>query len=295
MTTGDGIRTITLANGLLRFTARSAGTSGPIVLLLHGFPDNEGSFDMQLPALAAAGYRTVAVRMRGYELSSQPVDGDYRAARMAEDVLAWIDELGADKVHLVGHDWGSIIAQAAVAMAPERFASLALLAVPRLGPLGRLIRSDRGQFRRSLYGLFFQWRGVSDWWIRQANFAYLERLWRRWSPGWTMAQATLDAMKAVFAQPGVLAAALSYYRQNRDPGSAHLLRKSIEVPAMGLYGARDGCIGAGIFERAMPAADFPAGVHLHRIEGAGHFLHQEKPDEVNDLLVAWLEGLRAER
>ncbi|MBO9695243.1 MAG: alpha/beta hydrolase [Sphingopyxis sp.] len=258
--------------------------------MLHGFPDHERSFDAQLPVLAAAGHRAVAVRMRGYEPSSQPEDGDYRPVCMAEDVLGWIDELGAKKVHLVGHDWGSIIAQAAVAMAPERFASLVLIAVPRLGPLGRLIRSDRRQFRRSLYGLFFQWRGISDWWVRRANFVYLERLWRRWSPGWKIADATLDGMKAVFAQPGVLGAALSYYRQSRDPVSARLLRTPIGVPAMGLYGARDGCIGADIFERAMPAADFPAGLSLHRIEEAGHFLHLEQADEVNMLLLRWLDA-----
>lgn len=286
-------QTITLANGPLRFTARSLG-AGPLVLLLHGFPDSERSFDLQLPALAAAGYRAVAVRMRGYEPQSQPADGDYHTAAMARDVIAWIDGLGADRVHLVGHDWGAIVAQAAAAMAPERFLSLSILAVPRLGPLARLIRTDRQQRRRSLYGLFFQWAGISDFYVHWRSFAYLERLWRRWSPGWAIPAATLDEVKAVFGAPGVVPAALSYYRQGGDRrssagrSSARLLGSPLQVPVLGLCGTRDGCIGADIFHRSMPADDFPAGHRICEVADAGHFLHQERPEEVNALLLEWI-------
>ena len=282
-----------LENGSLRFTARSLGT-GPTVLLLHGFPDTECSFDLQLPALAAAGYRAIAVRMRGYEPQSQPADGDYHAAAMASDVIAWIDGLGTDRVHLVGHDWGSIVAQAAVAMAPGRFRSLAILAVPRLRPLARLIRTDKAQRRRSLYGLFFQWRGVSDFWVRWQNFAYLERLWRRWSPAWVPPPATFAGVRAVFRAPGVVRAALSYYRQGSDHRSsagrhsAKLLAIPLTVPVLGLCGERDGCIGTDIFRQSMPASDFPAGHDICEVADAGHFLHQERPQEVNRLLLTWI-------
>lgn len=289
------IERLVLNHGALRFSARAAG-QGQIALFLHGFPDNECSFDAQLRALALAGYRAVAVRMRGYEPSSQPADRDYHAVRMAEDVHSWIRQLGSRRVHLIGHDWGAIIAQAAVAMAPEKFASLSMLAVPRLGPFGRLVRSDRRQAFRSLYGALFQLPGLSDWVVGFARFAYLERLWRRWSPGWDIPPEALREMKAIFAGAGVTHAALSYYRQSRDTRSAagelslKLLRQPLRVPTLGIYGAQDGCIGADIYERAMPGCDFPAGLELRRIEGAGHFFHQEQPDLVSSLLVEWLDA-----
>lgn len=295
MTPDESITTIHLRHGALRFTARAAG-AGPLVLLLHGFPDSEHSFDAQLPALAAAGYRAVAPRLRGYEPSSQPADDNYHAVRMAEDVLAWIDEAGEQRVHLIGHDWGAIIAQAAVALAPDRFFSLAILAVPRLIPFGKLVRSDRAQFRRSLYGLFFQWRGIADRYVSLRKYRFLERLWRRWSPGWAIPACSLARMKAVFAEPGVVRAALSYYRQSRDHASpaghrtAQLLRKPLRVPTLGLYGAEDGCIGADIFKKAMPPTDFTAGLRLEKIDGAGHFFHRERPDAVNAILIDWLSA-----
>ena len=106
---------LTLKAGPLSFSAHAAG-AGPIVLLVHGFPDHAHSWRFQLPVLAEAGYRAVAPTLRGYEPSSQPADADYHIVRMAEDVVAWIDDLGGEPVHLVGHDWGAIIAYAAAMM-----------------------------------------------------------------------------------------------------------------------------------------------------------------------------------
>lgn len=294
-----GIEAITLRNGDLKFSARAAGT-GELALLLHGFPDNECSFDSQLLALAAVGYRAVAVRMRGYEPSSQPRDDDYHAVRMAEDVVGWIEQLGARRAHLIGHDWGSIIAQTAAALSPDKFASLSMLAVPRLRPFSKLARSDKRQAMRSLYGAFFQIPHISDWCVRLGHFAYLERLWHRWSPGWEIPDDTMREMKATFSRPGVTLAALSYYRQSRDTHSpagkltARLLRQPIGVPTLGVYGANDGCIGADIFVRSMPRQDFPAGLELRRIEGAGHFFHLEQPALVSSVLMEFLDANRAD-
>ena len=89
----SGIEQCTLTNGPLRFSARAMG-AGPVALCLHGFPDTLHTFDALLPALAEAGFRGVAVAMRGYEPQSQPADGDYHAVRLAEDVSAWVDQLG---------------------------------------------------------------------------------------------------------------------------------------------------------------------------------------------------------
>lgn len=293
MIDAEGIEQVTLEHGELRFTARIAG-SGPLVMFLHGFPDSEVSFDSQLRALSSEGFRAVAVRMRGYEPSSQPADDDYHAVRMAEDVLAWIAQLGETKVHLVGHDWGSLVAQAATSLAPQAISSLVMMAVPRLAPLAAFIRSDPAQARRSSYRRVINWGSIADLIVTAANFAYLGFLWRRWSPGWTIPPRLLAGMKQRFSEPGVVHAALAYYRQAQDRDSvagkqsAQLLLKPISVPTLGLYGANDGCIGAEIFERSMPPSDFLASLQMVRIDGAGHFFHLEQPNMINTLLLDWL-------
>ena len=119
---------MTLENGVLRHSAYGCGMSSnagqPLVVCLHGFPDTAQTFRGQLPVLVDAGYRAIAPMLRGYEPSSQPEDNDYTLATMARDVIVWLDQLGEQQVHLVGHDWGAAITYAAGALAPERFASL---------------------------------------------------------------------------------------------------------------------------------------------------------------------------
>lgn len=287
----------TLTNGPLRFSARAAG-AGPTVLCLHGFPDALQSFDLLLAALASAGYRGVAVAMRGYEPQSQPRDGDYHAVRMAEDVSAWIDQLGDAPVHLVGHDWGATIAFATVGLVPEKIASLAVLAVPHPVRFAEAYATNPAQHERSHYIIEFQ-SPDADAGIVAGNCAWLERLWRSWSPGWNIPAAELAAMRATFAQPGVAGATLSWYRQAFDVVSAagqatqSLFVEPIPVPTLGMVGGEDGCIGADVFEAAMQPRDFAAKLSVRRVVNAGHFLHRESPEAVNRQIVDWISDLHA--
>jgi pimeloyl-ACP methyl ester carboxylesterase len=292
----SGVEALTLANGPLRFSAKAMG-EGPVVLCLHGFPDTLSSFDPLLPALADAGYRGVAAAMRGYEPQSQPKDGDYHAIRMAEDVVAWIDQLGGGPVHLIGHDWGANIAYAAAALAPDQLASLTTMAVPHPLRFAEAYAADAGQQARSSYILDFMVPGFEDT-IVADDCAYLERLWRSWSPGWDIAPPVLAAMKAAFAQPGVARAALDYYRQAFDAESpagqtsGALLGKPIGVPTLGICGVDDGCISADIFCGAMRTEDFPNGLRVERVHGAGHFAHIEQPETVSALILDWIASPR---
>jgi len=208
----DGTGTTTLRANGLSFSALSEGT-GPVVLCLHGFPDNHRSFRGQLPALAAGGFRGVAPTLRGYEPAAQPEDGDYHIVRMAEDVVGWIDDLGQERVHLVGHDWGAVIGYAAAALAPERLDSLTTLAIPHPGRLRKEgIRKLPSQLANSWYMLFFQLRGIADRVVEARDWAFIEKLWRDWSPGWEIPAQELAGVKQTLAQPGVKKAALAYYR-----------------------------------------------------------------------------------
>ena len=284
------------ANGLT-FSALAEG-AGPVALCLHGFPDHRRSYRFQLPALAAAGYRAIAPSLRGYEPSSQPADGDYHIVRMAEDVVAQVNALGADPVHLIGHDWGAVIGYAAAALAPDRFHSLTTLAIPHPGRMQREgLRELPSQLRNSWYMMFFQIRGIADYVLERNDWAFIERLWRDWSPGWELPEEELRIVKRAFAEPGVKKAALAYYRSafgffsDAARETNRLLGGEILVPTLALTGALDGCMDTRLHDIAMRDEDFPAGVETVRIDGAGHFLHQEKPDEVNRVLLDWLESL----
>lgn len=284
--------TLTLANGPLRFTATAMG-AGPLVILIHGFPDTRDTFAAQLPALAEAGFRAVAVSTRGYEPSSQPEDGDYHAHALASDVIAWIDALGEKSAHLVGHDWGATIAFAACALAPDRIASLSVLAVPHPARFAESYLADPAQQARSGYILGFM-SPDAEAMITADDCAYLEELWCAWSPGWMFSVEHIGAMTRAMKMPGVPTAALSYYRQALDTvsdagqASQALIAGPFIVPTLGLTGDKDGCISADVFEASMRDADFPGSLKVERIMGAGHFLHREVPDLVNDRLICWM-------
>lgn len=290
------IETVELRNGPLRFTARSAGT-GPLVLCLHGFPDNCRTFDALLPALAEAGYRAVAPTMRGYEGSAQPADQDYHAIRMAEDVAGWIEQLGGGPAHLIGHDWGATIALGAALLAPERVASLTMLSVPHPAGFAEFYAIDPAQQARSQYILEFQEPGAEDRLLAN-DCEWLERLWRSWSPGWEIPADVLRTMRDTFREPGVAAATLGWYRQAFDVGSdagkatQELFVRPIAVPTIGLVGEDDGCVGADIFVASMREADFPISLQVEALAGAGHFLHLEQPGAVNARILSWLKTAR---
>jgi len=284
--------TLTLNRGPLTFSALAMG-SGPLVLCLHGFPDNARSFRHQLPVLADAGYRAVSVTLRGYEPTSQPADRDYSLATIAGDIVAFLDELSAGTAHLIGHDWGAAIAYTAGAAAPDRFESLTTIAVPHAGRfVNEAVRFPR-QLAMSWYMGFFQLRGLAERVVERSDFRFIRSLWRHWSPGWAVPDGVLESVIETFRQPGVTTAALSYYRaalapRAFTPAARAAARFPVPVRTLAITGDRDGCIDTHVFERLMYAQDFPNGMHLERIPAAGHFVHQERPEAVNPLILDWL-------
>jgi len=287
------VQQITLESEGLRFSALAAG-KGPLILCLHGFPDNYHSYDQQIPALVDAGFRVVVPMLRGYEPQSQPPDGDYHLNKMVKDVLGWIDQLGAEKAHLVGHDWGAVIGYLTANTAPTALHSLTTLAIPPLQALPAAIRNNPKQLLLSWYTLFFQLRGLSDWWVERSDWRFIEQLWHRWSPTWSIPHTTLASVKDTFAQPGVKKAALTYYRHSFDTFSAqgrevaNAMALPTHTPTLALGGWEDGCMSAKLYDSPLHAGHFSAGLRIERIKGAGHFLHQEQPELVNELLLSWI-------
>ena len=283
---------LTFQNGLLAFSAQAMG-DGPIVLCLHGFPDNAGSFRHQLPVLAEAGYRAVSLTLRGYEPRSIPTDGDYTIETVATDILAVIDSLNAGPVHLIGHDWGAAVAYVAAAAAPERFRSLTVMAVPHAGRFARDGLRIPRQLRLSWYMGLFNIPWLSDWIVSRRDYRFIRWLWRDWSPSWQPEPGVLEGVISTLSQPGVRSAALGYYRAALSIKallvSVEEAHYSVPVPTLALSGERDGCIASNVFEELMVAQDFPQGLTFSRIPQAGHFLHQEQPGRVNRKIVDWLK------
>lgn len=298
---GSLIAQTILENGPLSFSANTAGfdanPEGDVVICMHGFPDNARSFRHQLPALADAGYRVVAPTLRGYEPSSQPPDGDYSLVALGHDVVAWIDDLGVDRVHLVGHDWGAAIGYVAAAIAPDRFHSLTTIAVPHAARLQEAIRQVPSQLLKSWYMTFFQVRGVAEYAMERNDWSLIKRLWGSWSPGFELSADEWAHLRSTFESPGVKEAMLSYYRQNASPGVLLGWKKTdvtelttVPVRTLAITGEHDGCMDTRLYDHAFVDVDFPQGYRVERLSGSGHFVHQENPAIVNRLLLEWISG-----
>jgi len=261
---------------------------GPTVLCLHGFPDTYHSFRYQIPELVAQGYRVVCPVMPGYEESSLKSDNQYSIDYVSDEIIALARAVTHEPVHIIGHDWGAIAAYAAATKSPELFASLSALTIPH-NMLGfNIVLQAPRQASYSWYIAFFQLRGLSERILSRNNFALIDKLYRDWSPSWSAPKEQLLAIKEVLAKPQLKAAALGYYRSIFSLKGIKLLSGTIKVPSLLIQGNEDGCIHQKSWSMVQHNA-FKKGVEVRQVN-AGHFLHIEKPDEVNALLIAHLKN-----
>lgn len=269
--------------------------SGPLALCLHGFPDSAWGFRHLIPALAGAGFRAVAPFMRGYAPTEVPADGRYQTGVLGLDACALHEVLGGDgDAVLIGHDWGAMAAYVAANHEPRRWRRVVTMAVPPPGALQAGFLSY-AQLRRSWYMFFFQ-HPLADVVVPMGDLAFVEALWADWSPGYD-ASEDLPHVKDALRDPANLAAALGYYRATLggvgvDPQLEEVQAKGNEPtaqPMLYLHGERDGCIGMEIAGGA--AAFLPAeGSRIATIPDAGHFLHLERPAEVNSLVTDFVRA-----
>ncbi len=278
------------ANGT-RLHVVASGTGEP-VLLLHGFPETHRSWDLQVPALVDAGYRVLALDLRGYGASDRPKDG-YDLDTLARDVVGVATELCDGPVALVGHDWGGAIAWHVAAHHAKAISRAVILAGPHPARMAEALRGSRQQLKKSWYMFFFQLPALPELWLRRRGGRNLSRMFRTGSPGAGDAPPELvDAERRELLQPGALGAALAYYRTafRRDAAGLITGRFStsypmIERPITLLWGEVDSCLGLELTEGLDRCA---SDLTLHVVARAGHFLHQEQPARVNELLLAGL-------
>ncbi len=282
------------ANGL-DFAYLEMGV-GPLALCLHGFPDTPHGWHHLLPALAHAGYRAVAPWMRGYAPTAIPADGCYQKGALATDANALHEALGGDGAAvLIGHDWGASAVYRAVNHQPDRWRAMVAASVPHPA-VGATIMFDYEQIKRSFYEFFFQ-HPLAEATVQMDDMAFIDGLWKDWSPGLDAdtADEAIRALKESLASDANLAAALGYYRATIGGVGMDAALDDIEnagagpvtIPALYLHGSDDGCVGV---EFAAPTA-----AHLTHersrvevLDGAGHFVQVEDPDQFNRLVLEFL-------
>jgi pimeloyl-ACP methyl ester carboxylesterase len=263
---------------------------GPLVLLLHGFPQFWYQWRHQVPALVEAGFRVVAPDMRGYNLSDKPFGvRAYRVELLARDVERLILSSGERSAVVVGHDWGAIVAWIAAMRHPERVEKLAILNVPHPARLLGGLLSPM-QLLRSSYVFFFQIPRLPEEVITVGDFAPLRSVLGRDPvvPGALTAEDIERYVEAI-ARPGALTAAINYYRALfRYPWETRALLQRVEAPVLVIWGDKDRFLSRRLAEP--PHLWVPNLVCVKRLPDASHWVAEDRPSEVNALLLDFLRS-----
>lgn len=279
----SSLETLYFQNRAVQICAVADGPKeGPVVVLLHGFPEFWYGWHRQIEPLAAAGFRVIVPDQRGYNLSSKPAGASaYALTELVSDVIAIADQLGQEKVFLAGHDWGAAVAWSAALLHPQRIAKLTILNVPHPSVMRRFLRTRPRQMLRSWYMFFFQLP-----WLPEALFSALDfrigarSLAHSSRPG-TFSSDDLAQYRAAWSQPGALTAMINWYRA-LFRSRAKFSDRTVRVPTRILWGERDAFLLA---EMARESLRYCTDAELFTFADASHWLQHEEPARVSELLI----------
>ena len=276
--------------GGIRLHVVEAG-SGPVVVLLHGFPDFWYGWRMQIPALVAAGFRVVAPDLPGYGGSESPREaGGWTVRGLAATIAALIEGITDERVVLVGHDWGGALAWRLAAARPDLVRRLVILNAPHPRVFVRLLRTTTQLFR-SWYVFFFQLPWLPERVLARRRFAALKGALRRGSRPGAFTREDLSRYVEAWYRPGALSAMLGYYRRGwrrppRAPGGVRGPR-TVTVPTLVIWGEGDPYLDA----RNVDGLDaWVAELVVERLPDAGHWAQLDEAARVNELIVAFARG-----
>jgi pimeloyl-ACP methyl ester carboxylesterase len=278
-----------IAVGALTFDALADGPEdAELVLLLHGFPQTSASWHDQVTALAAAGYRAVAPDQRGYSPRARPTElAAYAMPELVGDVIGFADALGAARFHLVGHDWGGAVAWHVAARHPDRLHTLSVVSTPHPTALRRAYTGDLGgdQAERSGYMTFFRQPDSQDR-ILENDAAVFRLLFA----GSGMPEGRERPYLEALGNPQALGAALNWYRAASVADAEGL--GPITTPTLYVWSTEDVALGTEAAEATAQCVEGP--YHFAVIEGVSHWIAEQAPDRLNQLLLDHISG-RIER
>jgi pimeloyl-ACP methyl ester carboxylesterase len=265
----------------LIFDVLDAGPpDGPVVVLLHGFPQHNDSWNAVIGRLTAQGYRCLAPNQRGYSAGARPTRRrDYRIPELVADLGALIDASGARRVHLVGHDWGAAVAWAAAAEMPERLATVSPISVPHPAAFFKSFANSR-QGLASWYMYFFQLPRIPEWLLTRRNGVMVTQSLRRAGQTRTAAQRDAQAM----IEPGALTAAINWYRA-MPLLNPRMINQKVSVPTLYVWSDNDVAL---LPKSAHNTARYVSGEYRFEIlTGVSHWIPDQQPDKLADLLLDW--------
>jgi pimeloyl-ACP methyl ester carboxylesterase len=270
-------------NGIRLHVAQSGSRYGPLVILLHGFPEFWYSWRRQIQPLADAGFRVWVPDQRGYNLSDKPGGiSAYRLDELANDVVGLIDAAGVDQCFLAGHDWGAAVAWWVALKYPERLHKLAIMNVPHPAVMMHYLRSNLAQLRRSWYMFFFQIPFLTEAILRNNDCELLVRTLLTGSKPGSFNQQDLDKYRQSWWRRDAIKSMLGWYRAavQMPPDLSNDLR--VSVPTLMLWGAQDSALGR---EMAQPSLDLCDEGKLVFFESSSHWVQHDASEAVNKHLV----------
>ena len=263
--------------GGLEFNVIDAGT-GPGVLLLHGFPDSSHVWRHQVGALVAAGFRVVAPDLRGFGESAKPVGVEsYGIGNVLDDLRGILKALGIPRVHVVGHDWGAAVAWMFATTRPEKTDRLVAVSV---GHPASFMSPGLRQLQRSWYMLLFQFEGVAEEALQRRDWAMVRAMFKG---------GDVERNIADLSRTGALTAGLNWYRANMPPSllmADPIPFPPIEAPTMAIWSDQDFALTEEQITNSEKQVKGPW--RYERIEGVGHCIPLEAPDQLNALLIDFL-------
>lgn len=281
-------------NGIHLHVVQAGPKSGPLVILLHGFPEFWYGFRHQIPHLADAGFRVWAPDQRGYNLSDKPeAIAAYGLDELACDVVGLADAAGQQKFFVVGHDWGAAVAWWLAAKHPERVEKMVVINVPHGAVFAEHLRTNPRQMLKSTYMLFFQLPGLPEALARRKNWELVSRALRKSSRKGTFTDEDLKRYRQAWSEPGAYTCMLNWYRAAFRAPPAPPPSRRISVPTLLIWGAQDQFLGR---ELAQPSIDLCDEGRLVMLEQATHWVQHEEPERVNQLIESFFrEGLATTR
>ncbi|MEW5847893.1 MAG: alpha/beta fold hydrolase [Myxococcota bacterium] len=278
-------------NGIRMHVAMAGPDDGPVVIMLHGFPDFWYGWRHQMLPLAQRGWRVLVPDQRGYNLTDKPTDVEaYAVDTLVADVVGLMDALGVQKAHVVAHDWGAGVAWRMAQVAPERMQRLVIINVPHLGVMRRTLENNPEQVARSWYMFFFQLPRLPDWLAARNDHQLLERALTGSSREGTFTAAELRYYREAWSRPGAVTSMINWYRAAARHGPSDV-DKRITVPTLVLWGEKDVALMAEMAADSVAMCDDG---QLVTFPENSHWLHLEQPRAVTELIDAFLRGKRVE-